>query len=64
MTFPSKRFSFEESVSVQVGCCYLGQLLAQHLHSQECEVPEINIVKTKPSSVPVIKNNGSNVFCC
>ena len=52
MTFPSKRFSFEESVSVPLGCCYLGQLLAQHLHSQEGEVPAINILKNKTSLVP------------
>ena len=52
MTFPSKRFSFEESVSVPLGCCYLGQLLAQHLHSQKGEVPEKNILKSKTSLVP------------
>ena len=52
MTLPSKRFSFEESVSVQVGCCYLGQLLAQHLHSQEGEVPGVNNLKNKTSLVP------------
>ena len=52
MTFPSKRFPFEESVFVQVGCCYLGQLLAQHLHSQEGEVPGVNILKKKNKFSP------------
>ena len=60
MTFPSKRFSFEESVTVQVDCCYLGQLLAQHLHSQEGEVPEKKHSKSKTSLVP--DDNGPNVF--
>ena len=59
MTLPSRRFFFEESVSVQVGCCYLGQLLAQHLHSQECEVPAINILKSKTSGVPDQWGGGS-----
>ena len=51
MTYPSKAFHCRP-VTVPLGCCYLGQLLAQHLHSQEGEVPGVNILKKKNKFSP------------